>query len=435
MAQWQPTSPLAKAVEVAGFDYDPSQDIIFSRMDALQRNFGYAYGYDKYAMLMSAVIDSEPIFFDYGGKTWMIELWKGQYILETGCEIGVYNRNVGDTSIAYAILDKVLGEREHDSNPTHNLFFDCANDAEMLQMSFTLYRDGVKLFSRGPEKHWWLTGFKWGVFSEPGQLRMDITITFDQMDMQNAFVNALRGMGYQNVQVTANQVSFTFDQPKTYQPWINNPLLGQVMQDNQKIVNNYAAFHLPNNDPNTIPDNVVQVMEGSVLQYQHFFGQILDYAINDITQWLDVISDLRNFKVMDFSCTVEIDNQSADYTLVRDNYAVDKGLFGADLGEYVIVPPPSIPPGNRGRMLIQDNFGIHGGEGWVTYDLVDKNGNRQTFKFSFGCPTGFDQNHVNIEPASAKIYFYAKSSDGNWGGQNQVPGGGHPLQVRFVIGE
>ena len=37
------------------------------------------------------IIDCEPICFMYGGKNWMIELWKGQYGLETGGEIGVYN--------------------------------------------------------------------------------------------------------------------------------------------------------------------------------------------------------------------------------------------------------------------------------------------------------------------------------------------------------
>jgi hypothetical protein len=65
---WTPTSALAHAVYAAGFVYDPAQDIIVSRMDALQRNFGCAFGYDEAAIGMNAVIDCEPIFFDYGGK-------------------------------------------------------------------------------------------------------------------------------------------------------------------------------------------------------------------------------------------------------------------------------------------------------------------------------------------------------------------------------
>src|SRR4051812_30894892 len=57
MTTWSPTSPLAKVVDLAGFAYDPDQDIIYSKMNAVQRNFGYAYGYDKSALLMSADID------------------------------------------------------------------------------------------------------------------------------------------------------------------------------------------------------------------------------------------------------------------------------------------------------------------------------------------------------------------------------------------
>ena len=34
----------------------------------------------------SAIIDCEPIYFSYGGKRWLIELWKGQYALTTGAE-------------------------------------------------------------------------------------------------------------------------------------------------------------------------------------------------------------------------------------------------------------------------------------------------------------------------------------------------------------
>ena len=93
--EWPNGLPLARSLTQwlpPGFWYDPQQDIIFSRMDALQRKFGYAYGYDDSIFLINAVIDCEPIFFSFAGKTWMIELWKGQYGVMTGCEIGVYNR-------------------------------------------------------------------------------------------------------------------------------------------------------------------------------------------------------------------------------------------------------------------------------------------------------------------------------------------------------
>ena len=62
-------------MDTCGFLYDPEQDIIYSRMYPLQRNFGYAYGYDAAALLaMSTVFDCEPIFFKYNNKDWMIDV-------------------------------------------------------------------------------------------------------------------------------------------------------------------------------------------------------------------------------------------------------------------------------------------------------------------------------------------------------------------------
>ena len=59
-------------------------------------------------------------------------------------------------------------------------------------MHFTLKRDGKALFTRGPEKHWWLTGFKWGEFTrDTSRLTMDAEITFDDSGMLTAFTTAL----------------------------------------------------------------------------------------------------------------------------------------------------------------------------------------------------------------------------------------------------
>ena len=121
---WVPTSFVAKVVYAAGFTYDPEQDIIYSRQDAPQRNFGYAYGYDVLApCTISAKIDCEPFFITYGENDWMIELWKGQYGIETGCELGIYIRPHNLTpkeQKIYPILDKIIGRRPYDDNPAHS---------------------------------------------------------------------------------------------------------------------------------------------------------------------------------------------------------------------------------------------------------------------------------------------------------------------------
>jgi hypothetical protein len=282
---WTPTSLLANAVYAAGFLYDPAQDIIYSRRDPLQRRFGYAYGYDVAALGMNAILDCEPIFFDYAGKHWMIELWKGQYALETGCEIGVYNRQIGSTSLAYALLDATVGHRAGDPNPSHNLFFDCANDNELLVMSSTLYKNGQVLFFRGPERHWWLTGFKWGIYSRPQDLSMDVSITCLDAAMCTALVDALQAMGY-SVMVSSTTVNFSFASPRSHQPRSDTPLIVQAVEaTDQGIVNGYDALGLPNNDPNSIPDALLTMIMNAVGIYSsEFFTRAVSNLAN-IAGW------------------------------------------------------------------------------------------------------------------------------------------------------
>lgn len=50
-----------KAIEAAGYSYDPKQDIFYSNMDAWQRNMGYCRLYDEAAAPMGMIIDCEPI--------------------------------------------------------------------------------------------------------------------------------------------------------------------------------------------------------------------------------------------------------------------------------------------------------------------------------------------------------------------------------------
>lgn len=292
--KWKPKTEMAKAVWMAGFSYSPEQDIIYSRMDAWQRKFGYAYSYDIAAPAsISAIIDCEPFFFHYGGKHWMIELWKGQYGLETGAEIGIYN---SDKDIGF--LDLILGKRSHD--PDNGKFFNCALNSELLMMSFTLERNGNPLFTRGPEKHWWLTGFNWGVLSKPEELVMKLRIEIPASEMREAFVNAVEETGYQNVRVDGDSVSFTFDTPRTHQPRKDmncKPFVDLAEENNKKIVAKYRDMHLPNNDPNEIQDDMAaefigyftSCQPGQFKRYTHDMLTACGYELTDLTKALESV--------------------------------------------------------------------------------------------------------------------------------------------------
>ena len=75
----------------AGFAYDLKNDLFYSVMDCWQREMGYCRLYDEGSADFNMVMHCEPVCFTYNGKRWMIELWKGQYGITTGAEIGIYN--------------------------------------------------------------------------------------------------------------------------------------------------------------------------------------------------------------------------------------------------------------------------------------------------------------------------------------------------------
>lgn len=466
MSTWTPTSALALLVDAAGFLYDPSQDIIYSRMDALQRPLGYAYAYDASALLMEAVIDCEPIFFSGQGKDWMVELWKGQYGLETGCEIGVYNRPSANPPAYYLLLDAVVGTRPYD--PAHSYFYQSADTADMLKMSFTLNKNGVPMFTRGPELHWWLTGFKWGVYSTSDELTMDIAISLPMADMHAGFTAALQAMGYQFTDDGVT-VSFQFAKPVAPQPWTNNPALPTVRAAQQAIVGIYSKFNLPNNDPNQIPANVVSAIEATVLKNgPDFFGALIANAMRnaghtaaevatllaaelsvaadtvaawvtqagyDIVQWvLSVYAAIQQIFTMDFSSAIEVVNlpyggaAANDLTLVSFHINT---VAGMNEGTFVIPPPATIPAGTIGRFYLKDNLGPLGSEGSATYSYVDAQSKTRTVTFSFGCPTGFASNYVSCDQPAFAIYGKS-GTNGAWGPPGQVPSGGHPLYGAYV---
>lgn len=175
-----------------GFSYEQSQEIITSRQDAWQRQFGYCSLYDKTALKFGMVFHCEPIYFHYRERTWMIEFWKGQYGVNLGCETGVYCSNT------------LLSPEQYG----HTLFHSVP-DSQMLPISLSLYHKGSLLF-RTSRKHWWLTGFQVGKYCEPENLSMCVSITFPNPEMLQAFLGGLLHTGYQICDLTICDFTVTF---------------------------------------------------------------------------------------------------------------------------------------------------------------------------------------------------------------------------------
>lgn len=158
-----------KILVACGFEYDAKQGIYYSHLNPLQRKFGFNFVYDMAAPIAGMIYDTKRIEFVYDNREWMVQIWKGQYGITSGAEIGLYNRP----------LDRVMQ-------------YDCADDEDLIEMQFDFYNQNQLVFSRGPEKHWWLTGFKIFNAGVPILIDLDMTLKFTNITMARAFYNSLK---------------------------------------------------------------------------------------------------------------------------------------------------------------------------------------------------------------------------------------------------
>jgi len=211
---------LDAATRPFGFLYDPGQDIFYSKMYPWQRKIGYEKAFDEGALLLSMVIDCEPVYFEYDDRIWLIEFWKGQYGMTTGAEIGVY------------CTKKPEDYKKGDEKTLH---YDSVSDEERLYMQYILYRNGEEIIRRRAE-HWWLTAFEPGMFSRPEELSMCIKIIFPRERMCYAFFKSLIEMGYsgREIYMGGSYVTLSFTRPKSSQPVRKAGCLRAIVQGNNR---------------------------------------------------------------------------------------------------------------------------------------------------------------------------------------------------------
>lgn len=166
-------------IESVGYIYEPKQDIFATRLNAPQKLFGYTNFYDFSAPFFNMVFDYETIYFDYDGRTWLIEMWKGQYGINSGCELGIY---YADTLVSPDKYDTTL--------------FHAVDEKDMLDISLKLNKYDPKANTSSVKlgylryHHWWLTIFKMSVFSKPKQLFVNASIRFKSYAMMYSFLDS-----------------------------------------------------------------------------------------------------------------------------------------------------------------------------------------------------------------------------------------------------
>ena len=145
---------------------------------------------DYYAPAAAMFCDQVRIVFPYDGKTWMLQMRKGQYgFLFLGGEIGVFTAPCASN-----------GQAETDAKN-----FTVPAEDDWLQMSMDLYtsKDGGETYRhdiRPYDAHWWLTGYRAGQMTEFRQpheeVRLGARITFRSPEMAAAFAAGLADAGF-----------------------------------------------------------------------------------------------------------------------------------------------------------------------------------------------------------------------------------------------
>ncbi len=155
-----------------GFDVDIFDLLLYTTVNCWQRQYGFAVAYDLFSY-------TSPLFnyltrrfvFSYGGKEWMIQIWKGNYgMITNGAELGLYTREAGNAGA----------------------FFQSASDDEMLPMGITLMKGEDVILTKSMPETWWVSAFRISpALYLPDTLTLKFSVTLPDAEMLSAFTAAM----------------------------------------------------------------------------------------------------------------------------------------------------------------------------------------------------------------------------------------------------
>lgn len=157
----------------SGFNFSFSKMMTYATVNCWMRNFGFCVFYDIAANSMPLLFNynTRRFHFDYDGLEWMVQIWKGNYVVANGGEVGLYTR---------------------DPENKFATFYNCANDDQMLEMSLQIYAGDKLLVNQEPQLHWWANGFNLSkTMYLPASLTMKFSIEMRDEEMLRAFCESI----------------------------------------------------------------------------------------------------------------------------------------------------------------------------------------------------------------------------------------------------
>ena len=211
-----PWRTLLEKRQVLGYRYSYKGDYYYTDdKDCWQSMFGFNFAYDWIAPLMLFEYDYVRVFFNYKGKDWMIQMWKGQYgMVFYGSEVGVYNKPEGKESA------------------TRISHYASADSPDYLTIGTTLERKNPATgayeleFERPYDKYWWCSGFVPGHLWDTtpcDELRTTTHITFKSEEMAALFADGLKECKFAEMSAkdAVKEDTFYRDGADVYLQWQN----------------------------------------------------------------------------------------------------------------------------------------------------------------------------------------------------------------------
>ncbi len=182
-----------QGMQNTGFNCNYKEALVYAPINCWMRNFGFCFEYDALCYALPVYCyNTRRFHFEYNNKDYMIQMWKGNYLITNGGEVGVYYRDKGK----------------------YGTYYDVVKTEDQLDMSLQIWHGDDLLVNINEQNHWWVNGFKMGTrLYSPHSLTLKTTILMTDEEMLKAFTTAVDRNIWKDVTYTVDglKVSLTWD--------------------------------------------------------------------------------------------------------------------------------------------------------------------------------------------------------------------------------
>ena len=182
-----------KGMLSTGFNSNIYEGMVYAPINCWMRNFGFCIEYDLLCYALPSFMynyRTRRFHFNYNNKQYMIQCWKGNYLITTGGEVGVYYRD----------MNKI------------GTYYDVVKEEDQMDMSLQILHNDDVLVNIPEQNHWWVNGFKLCPVSySPHSLTMIFTIVFPDEEMRDAFTKSVERNIWHDVTYTTDGLKVTVE--------------------------------------------------------------------------------------------------------------------------------------------------------------------------------------------------------------------------------